>query len=66
MSKNLNSDVIFKTLNQLKQLVGLAVSDFLNNQVKRNKAIENMEVRFSDINLILDSYFTTKKVLNNE
>lgn len=62
--KQLTTKDIFDVLNTLKHHIGLAVADFTNNQVIRNKAISNMEIRFSNIQDTLDHYFTCKKVLN--
>lgn len=62
--KQLETNQIFDILNTLKHHIGLAVADFTNNQVIRDKAIYNMEVSFSNIQDTLDSYFTYKKVLN--
>jgi len=57
---------IFDTLNRIKLNVGLAVSDYLDNQTTKDKAIENMEIRFREIIGIIDTYFQVKAVLNHE
>jgi len=64
MAKELEIDQIFDVLNRLKRSIGLAVSDFIDNQSIRDKAIENMEKRFRNIVETIDSYFTCKEVLN--
>lgn len=64
MTKQLTSDQIFDVLNTLKHHIGLAVAEFTNNQVVREKAISNMEIRLSNIRDTLDSYFSCKANLN--
>ena len=59
--KNLETKEIFNVLNNIKRNIGLAVCEFMNNQVERNKAILNMENRFNSIIENINDYFFMKK-----
>ena len=62
--KNLSTNEIFSVLNSIKQNIGLAVCEFTDNQVVKNKAIKNMENRFNSIVENINNYFIKKKVKN--
>ena len=62
--KNLSTNRIFEVLNSIKQNIGLAVCEFVNNQVHRDKAILNMENKFVSILENINEYFFDKKVKN--
>ena len=67
--KNLETRKIFNVLNNIKRDIGLAVSDFMNGQIERDKAILNMENRFNNIIENINDYFSmkkTKKILKIE
>lgn len=61
--KQLKTKQIFDVLNGIKLNIGLAVSDFVDNQVLRDKAIKNMELRLKTIKTVINQYFFEKNSL---
>ena len=60
--KNLETKEIFNVLNNIKKNIGLAVHEFMNREIKRNKAILNMEKRFFSIIENINNYFSMKNI----
>lgn len=61
--KQLDIKTIFETLNAIKNSIGLATIEFIDNQISRDTAINKMEIRFCDIKNSLDHYFELKEKL---